>query len=63
MTTPRTVSRPSSTSAEHPRDIRARALAFVIQCHVKKRGRLPDKSGPDDAKGSVNDRAKKEYTG
>lgn len=36
---------------------------FVLDCHAKKRGRLPDKSGPDDAKGSVNDRAKDKYTG
>jgi hypothetical protein len=34
----------------------ASAYAFVLD-NVKKRGRLPDKSGPDDAKGSKHDRA------
>jgi hypothetical protein len=39
------------------------AIRRILDCHAKKRGRLPDKSGPDDAKGSVDDRAEIEYTG
>jgi hypothetical protein len=28
----------------------ANVYRFVLDCHAKKRGRLLDKSGPDDAK-------------
>ncbi len=42
-------------SPEQARDARARAWAFVFECHAKKRGRLADKSGLDDAKEGSND--------
>ncbi len=45
---------PCPIPSEQARDVRARALNFVLFCH-EKRGRLP-KSGPDDAmKGSSDD--------
>jgi hypothetical protein len=33
------------------------ACTEAIELLLKKRGRLPDKSGPDDAKGPKHDRA------
>jgi hypothetical protein len=39
----------------------ATAYAFILDS-AKKRGRLRDKSGPDDAKGSVHDRATEKHT-
>ena len=35
----------------------------IILDSAQKRGRLPDKSGPDDAKGSKHDSRQKHYTG
>jgi hypothetical protein len=29
-------------------DVLSACFRIVIDCHAKKRGRLPDKSGPDD---------------
>ncbi len=52
-----------SITEEQALDIRARALKFVLDCHAKKRGRLPVKSGPDDTERSKNACAKEEYTG
>ncbi len=41
------------------RDIRARAWAFVFECHARKENAAGVTStNGDDAKGSVNDRAK-----
>jgi len=42
-------------------EISALSLVYKLcleKCHARERGRLPDKSGPDDAKGSKHDRAK-----
>ena len=42
---------------ENAQDIRVRAWMYVFECHnrrANKGGRLPDKSGLDDAKGSDN---------
>lgn len=35
----------------------AAVYKFCLESHTNKRDRLPDKSGPDDAKGSQHDRA------
>lgn len=64
MTGPRITPRPTpSTTTEQSRDIRARALKFVLDCRARKRGRLPDKSGLDDTERSENACAKNEYIG
>lgn len=40
------------------RDTRARAWAFVFDCHANKNAVGVDSTNGDDAKGSENDRAK-----
>ncbi len=55
-------SRPGSTP-EAEKDALAAVYKFVLDCHSKKRGRLPDKSGPDDTERSENACAREEYTG
>lgn len=45
------------------RDARARAWAFVYDCHVKKNAAGVDITNGDDAKGSENDRDRSKYTG
>jgi hypothetical protein len=48
-----TVKPTSGVSSDQARDARARAWSYVFECfdrHTKNRGRLLDKSGPDDAR-------------
>jgi hypothetical protein len=40
----------------------AACYRFILDCHAKKRGRLPDKSGPDDTERSENACAENKYT-
>ena len=48
-----------NTTPVQARDIRARAWAFVFECHAKKNAAGMTSTNGDDAKGSRNDRAKK----
>ncbi len=56
------VPRPGATPEQETAAF-ASVYRFVLDCHASKRDRLPDKSGPDDAKGSMNARAAQKYTG
>lgn len=40
----------------------AAAYKFILDCHARKRSRLPDESGPDDTERSENACAEAEYT-
>ena len=52
---PPVVVRPTpGLTPEETRNIRARAWAFVFDCHEKKKATRP--GGPDDAEESKNDR-------
>ena len=49
-----------NTTPDQARDIRARAWAFVFECHsAKKNAADVTSTGGEDAKGSRNDRAKR----
>jgi hypothetical protein len=54
---PSTVYTPrSDATPEGELSVLAAVFKFALDCHARKRGRLPDKSGPDDAEGPKNDR-------
>jgi hypothetical protein len=59
---------PSITYAQRPdgtpeTEISGLAAVYRIVLNAKQRDRLPDKSGPDDAKGSKHDSRQQQYTG
>jgi hypothetical protein len=60
--TPRIVYR-ARDDATPEAEVSALVACYRIVLSANGRGRLLDKSGPDDAKGSQHDRARQKYTG
>jgi hypothetical protein len=57
MSSPQITYAPRTSDASSEAAVLAHVYKFVLDCHAQKRGRLPDKSGPDDAERNLSDSA------
>jgi hypothetical protein len=54
MSRPQRITYAPRNDASSEAAVLAQVYKLVLDCHAKKRGRLPDKSGPDARKENLN---------